>query len=679
MIAVLRLLPMLIRRSRREAFEGAALCAVGVAVATLLGSSVTAAYLGFGARDERVVWREPLPAIDGQPTLLSRRSLELFDGREIDVVQLAPIGSKASLAGDLPVPPGLRTLPAAGHTVVSPALSGLIASTPPEQLGNRFGPIVGIIGDEGLAYPDELVAVTVTTAAMLEPGDRERLAVNSGGRERGSPSSVTPISRFDTSGSDDRLQLYRSMVLVALALVVVPAMMLVGSAARLTAARREQRLAIIRLAGATPCAVRLLAAAETGLGAAVGAVGGVGASLLLAPSMRDVEIGGGGWFVADLRLSLVTALALVVGAIILSVLAAMFSLRRVMSAPLGVTRAAAPRPARWPRVLGAGFSFAFLLVATYYTAGGGSAAVMVGGLAVVISSLSLVGPWITALVGRAVVNSARRPGTLLAGRRLMDDPASAYRIVAAVVLAGLVAGFLAGALPAVDAKASSYGSSDELAVLMDSASAVKLVESGERLAVEFPGTTVRASAAVAGSDDRHTLPVLVRPGPGVSVEQLRTATVGLRDGLPLISSRDDLWSEATLIADIRRGARIVLIATILLAAASSAVAAAASVVDQRRTIRRLALAGVSVAVLQQARRWQSTLPLLAATFGAVVLGFGSAAVVLYGFGQRPEAIAAPQAMELLVVVGCSALLGAASAELTRPLLVVTARSDSNKL
>src|SRR5690606_13464920 len=99
---------------------------------------------------------------------------------------------------------------------------------------------------------------------------------------------------------------------------------------------------------------------------------------------------------------------------------------------------------------------------------------------------------------------------------------------------------------------------------------------------------------------------------------------------------------------------------LVLGAASSAVAAAAAVVDQRRTLGRLALIGVPVAMLQRARRWQSTVPLVVATAGAIVLGVGSAISLMIGFGAEPEMIVGPDVASLAATVVAALTIGLAS-------------------
>jgi len=678
MIAALRLLPVLLRRAPRQAAGAAALCAVGVAVATLVAGTVIAAYAGLGAREDRVVWREPTPTRDSfDSPALQRRSLDMIGERQIDRVDLAAVQAGDAALAAVPVPPGLDAVPAPGTAYVSPALAELIAETPAGELGDRFGRVVGTISPDGLARPDELVAVVGATAEQLGPVDEQRVGMGPEDRMTGSPSAVTPIAYYDTAQQDPDLQMYREMALVAVVLVSVPALMLVGSAARLTAARREQRLAAIRLAGATPGAVRALAAAETALGAAAGAVVGVGASLLLAPALHGVELAGGPWFSGDLRLSLLGTLGLTAGAVLISMAAAVFSLRRVTSQPLGVARAAEPQRARWPRVLGVGVAFGALVLATMSARDGGPALMMIAGLAFVILSLGLVGPWITSLMGRCITLVARRPSTLIAGRRIVDDPKAAYRVVSSVVLAGLIAGFLAGVLPTANSRDDVYRSEDALMTMLDGDAATALEGQVDGLTAQLPGTRFEFEPAWTDSDGQERRTVTMVPGPGVSLDELRTATTSVRGGVPLIASFDDLWNETVLMDDVRRGSLVILIAGLVLAAASSAVAAAASVVDQRRTIARLALTGVPVGLLQRARRLQATVPLVAATTGAVGLGLGSAYALMIGFGAQSGQIASPEVLQLVAVVVGAVLIGLASAAVTRPLLVNAARSGTS--
>ena len=56
--------------------------------------------------------------------------------------------------------------------------------------------------------------------------------------------------------TDDEAVLYQALAVIALSLLVVPLVSLGGAAARLSARRRDDRLATLRLLGATPAAPR---------------------------------------------------------------------------------------------------------------------------------------------------------------------------------------------------------------------------------------------------------------------------------------------------------------------------------------------------------------------------------------------------------------------------------------
>jgi hypothetical protein len=669
MIAALRLLPLLLRRSPRQTAEAMALCAAGVAVATMVAGTLLVAQDGLSLREDRLVWREPAAVAERDATALVRRGTELYRGEGIDVVEIAPTGAGVDRPGQVPVPPGLTGAPGPGQAVVSPALAELIERVPAEQLGDRFGQVVGTIGPDGLTRPDELVAVLGRPVGGLGPPERTGGGFRAEDRMPGSPSPVTPIAAFDDRGSDSLLKIYRELGLVAVALVVVPAAMLVGSSARLTAARRERRLAALRLAGATPWAVRALTASETALGAAVGAVAGVAAARIVAPLLRGVEVAGGSWFGGDLALGPARAALLAAVATAISVVVAVVSLRRVTASPLGVARASEARSARWPRLIALAVSLLVMVVSAASASNGGSVVAMIAALAMVMASLALVGPWITSLLGRLLTRVARRPSTLIAGRRIREDPGACYRVVGAVVLAGMVAGFLAVVMPTAASLNGAPGSDRRLEVWMPAAAVPEL----ERIAGSM-GAGVELADDGLDPTDPSPRWVTVELGADTSVEELRTATAPLRRGATLSAPTDDLWGDATLTDDIGRGAIVVLVAALLLAAAASTVAAAASVLDQRRTLGRLVLAGVDVDTLHRSRRWQTTLPLVSATTGSIALGLGCGVALMTGFGVQQERIVDPSAVQLLGVVAVSWGIGLMSAAVTRPMLVAVTRA-----
>jgi hypothetical protein len=237
----------------------------------------------------------------------------------------------------------------------------------------------------------------------------------------------------------------------------------VSTSTRLGAARREQRFAALRLAGATPQQTNLVAAVEAGAAAIAGVAVGALGFLLLRPEIAKIDIDAQPSFVNDVRIAPGVLAAILVGVPVLAIAAAMVSLRRLNVSPLGVARRAArPRPTvrrLAPLVVG-GVGF----VVSLASASGGTASfvmllVIMGTFALMIYGIAIAGPWLTVLTARAIVRVGHRPSALLAGRRLEDDPASGFRAVSGLVLAVFVASVFSGVSPALRADATSAGHS----------------------------------------------------------------------------------------------------------------------------------------------------------------------------------------------------------------------------
>ncbi len=76
-----------------------------------------------------------------------------------------------------------------------------------------------------------------------------------------------------------------------------------------------------------------------------------------------------------------------------------------------------------------------------------------------IVGLVLAGPWFTTAGSRLMVRRAGRPSTLIAGRRLLDDPKAAFRFISGLVIALFIASALIGALGSIAAASSAGGRS----------------------------------------------------------------------------------------------------------------------------------------------------------------------------------------------------------------------------
>jgi len=142
----------------------------------------------------------------------------------------------------------------------------LMTQVPSAQLADRYpGRVTATVDDAAMRYPDELIVVVGYSPAQL----RARPAVDEVRSIETQPRSIS-LTRFG-----------RVIVGIAVAALLVPILVLVATATRLSAARREQRLAAVRLLGATPGQVRAAGALEAA-GRAVAGQGPLTAHYLLA-------------------------------------------------------------------------------------------------------------------------------------------------------------------------------------------------------------------------------------------------------------------------------------------------------------------------------------------------------------------------------------------------------------
>jgi hypothetical protein len=243
---------------------------------------------------------------------------------------------------------------------------------------------------------------------------------------------------------DDTGQIYQALAAIATALLVVPLMTLGGSAARLSARRRDERLATLRLLGAPASTVAVMTVAESMMLAAVGALAGVLGHLLLMPLVqlipfRGEPLGRSVWMGPG-AVALVAA-----GVVVLAAVSAALGLRRIVISPLGVrTRQQAPK-LHWLRAV-----IAVVVVAAVAAVMGAlsgvedfaTVVVVLGvGFAGALGVLNLVGPWGIGVVGRRQVRSAGTPERLLAARQILDSPEAAWRQVSGVAMTCFMAVF----------------------------------------------------------------------------------------------------------------------------------------------------------------------------------------------------------------------------------------------
>jgi hypothetical protein len=386
---------------------------------------------------------------------------DLYAGQQIERFNVAAAGASS------PVPPGLPRDPAPGTYYASPALIALMRAVPASVLADRYpGHLAGQIGGAGLPSPDSLVIVVgrtpaqlsqlpntvrVTSIADVMPGGFAHRCLGPGCPSTPNPQGLA-FSPTDSGGGANSIDLILSVAALA---ILLPVLIFIATATRLSAARREARFAAIRLAGATRGQVSLIAAVESTTAGILGVAAGFGIFFLLRTPVAGIPFIGQPFFPAELTLNLLDILAVAIGVPVFAAIAARLALRRVNISPLGVARRATPSPPGAWRVVPL---LAGLAELGFWTAHGHPASVsgqvqaFVSSFALILVGLFIAGPWLTMAAARAMARWTSRPGTLIAARRLADDPRAAFRAVSGLVLALFVTTVAVVAIATQDTK-----------------------------------------------------------------------------------------------------------------------------------------------------------------------------------------------------------------------------------
>ena len=256
----------------------------------------------------------------------------------------------------------------------------------------------------------------------------------------------------DTGAPASGTDLILSVVALA---ILLPVLIFIGTATRLSAARREERFAAMRLVGATRGQVSALAAVESTAAAVAGVAAGFAVFFGLRIPVAGIPFVGQPFFPGELTLSLFDVIVVAVGVPVAAAVAARLALRRVNISPLGVTRRVTPKPPGVWRVVPLLLGLAEL---GFWEAHGHPASIQgqiqafVTSFALIIIGLFIAGPWLTMTAARLMARWTSRPGTLIAARRIGDDPRAAFRSVSGLVLALLVTTVATIAIATQDAK-----------------------------------------------------------------------------------------------------------------------------------------------------------------------------------------------------------------------------------
>ena len=454
-------------------------------------------------------WVPPGPAAGTAP-LWWHPSNDVFDGQPVDRFDVAATGASS------PVPPGIPRDPGPGQYYASPALAALLRGNPADQLADRYpGHLAGTIGDAALPSPDSLVIIVGRTPAQLAhtPDSTRVTSISTTPLSeplppvKANPRGLIHVFPPEMSAPASATDVILSVVALA---ILAPVLIFIATATRLSAARREQRFAAMRLVGATRKQVSLLAGTESTVAGILGVAAGFGIFFLLRTPVAGIPFIGQPFFPGELTLSLGDVLVVAIGVPVFAAVAARLALRRVHISPLGVARRATPEPPRAWRVvpLLAGLAeLGFWAVHGHPASIPGQIQAFMSSFALIIVGLFIAGPWLTMAAARAMARWTSRPGTLIAAARLADDPRAAFRAVSGLVLALFITTVAVVAITTQNAKdLTRWSSAAEANVLTNQ---------------------VSASNAAVGSGPGATQST-ARPGPAAPVAPLTARLRGIR-------------------------------------------------------------------------------------------------------------------------------------------------------
>ncbi|MEU5936673.1 FtsX-like permease family protein [Micromonospora sp. NPDC047187] len=692
----------------REALTRLVVIAAAVAVGSGLLLTTLAGVNAVNSQLTRYASMYPsASAGDADPLWWSNRQ-DFFHGEQIIRIDVAATGSTA------PTPVGVPTTPGPGEYYASPAFRELLAAHPADQLGDRYpGRDLGTVGPAALTSPDTLLVIaggTPDEVAKLPNAQK----VTSVGETRALPEATVNLILGVIAGG-----------------LLFPVLIFIGTATRLSAARREQRFAAMRLVGATPRQISMVAAVEAAAAAVAGTAVGFGLFYAFRDPLAGLPFTGMPFFPNDMSLGMLDVLLVALGVPAGAALAAQVSLRRVRISPLGVTRRVTPRAPRAYRLIPMVLGVAVLLFAIGFRpeTSDGQAAVFLPGLLLIMAGLVFAGPWLTMVGARVMARYANRPATLIAARRLADNPKAGFRAISGIMLALFVTSVSVGVITTIVANRgpAPTGSTDagtvttvfdekttsvpdtlfaELRAItgVRSATAIRqnpvVTDSGEVGVIactDLPSAYGRCADGASVIEVPFGLsrwresasPATVWPAASLTLDELQRLPVGAmvvgtdgsaaaveRTRTVLEVAHPTFWVGPNVPGDFEsdfantlRGweqlANVIIIASLALGGCSLAVSVIGGLTERRRPFSLLRLSGAPVRVLRRVVALESAVPMLAVA--AVAIGMGLLAAHLFLRAQMDYTLVAPQpGFYVIVVVGLAACLGVIAS--TLPLL-----------
>ena len=642
------------RGSSEQARSISILSGIAIGFATLVLALTASVSVGLSHRIDSARWTDPQPA--AEPVAVQITTTRYVDGHQIKVIHLAPTSAANET---LPIPPGMDHFPTPGETWVSPELKRL-------GIYNSTAAAAGTLSNAAFTGPDELLAVVGHAAndpAMSGPKLHDVM-------REGEHVGPVGISDFGGAKPNDNSELvqYRWLTLVATVLLVVPALSLAASGARLSASRRSERLALLRLAGLSRSNLVRITIADTLTGALPGVVAGMAIYIAALPLTSRVPLVSVRWFTGDLWLGVPLAITICVTVLGLVALSALVPLRRILSDPFAVAEHHTPTVPHWWRAVISVVAVLGFLALT--DADNVSFMLVIAAFGAVFMVLNVIGPLVVHVIGWIMVRTARSGARLIAGRRLLDDPKGLWRQISAVALAAFIAGFLA--LFTVDDGTIFMGDAHTLDVAI-SADQADTAAARVTSALSAAGidTSVWVSASggaldtvvTSGNEEVSWIHVAL-PGDESTSNQIRGTLDKVLPTSAQATGVDVIGRDNRFAHDFRTASLIILVVSFIIATVGTGVIATAAVIDRRTTNTRLRRAGVPLEMIDRARILQVTTPVLAATAMGAATGLIAASPMTLGSSSLD-----PSGLLLVVVtivLGVLAVRGGIVA--SRPLL-----------
>ncbi|MDQ0820775.1 cell division protein FtsX [Arthrobacter sp. V4I6] len=683
----------------RSAYGRLAGIAGGVAVGVCLLLLLWGGANGLSARDDRGAWlRETgmssvsVPVAAGDPSasgpatpvpltadtvLMETNPVEVFRDQLINRRNFAALSTTTVQI------PGIGNPPAPGQYYASPALQRLIESTPRDQLGDRFGQFAGTIDDAALPGPDSLIVITGATESELRQGGRASL-----------------VSGFTTNPYGGSAAAYSTVLLIGAIAVFFPVLLLISIVTGLGAAQRRERFATLRLIGASPQTVSRIAAVETAVPSLIGAIFGVVLATLLRPATAQIPVNGTRMFTADLATGWLAAAAVVGLVVTASALVAGY---RTARAGIGVTRSVHEKtPTVW-RIVPLLTGLVAMMMAVGITRIPQLRSpllelpLLVGGFALILAGIVVIGPWLTRLTSRIGLRQARSAAAVIAASRIQRTPVATFRSVSGLVVAVFVVSVFAGAssiIQSTEAPPARPGllQPTSLHATVGAGHTPAQVSEAMRQAKELPGvrnaTIGYGAAALSEGNAGPKTYFRAADAPGLGFEEIpRTEIVAVdssflrlwteqplpltpapvdslnglvpvvvvvgTDGTPEAMDRartllnssgvtahpatssldNELQSPTRLVQGLAVLAYLGMFVAIAIAGMSLAVSTASAVLDRKRVLGLMRLMGMPVSVLRRIISREAAVPLLTVLLLSIGLGFFVAWLMVTGIND----------------------------------------------